>query len=75
MDVIEAHNMRLARRFCDKMGLPAPVSPIVYVTSSDSLERLSAKGIRASVRAGRTRVSFHIYNSEADVDSTVAALT
>jgi selenocysteine lyase/cysteine desulfurase len=75
VDVIEAHNMRLARRFCEKMGLPAPVSPIVYVTSSNSLERLSAQGIRASVRAGRTRVSFHLYNSEADVDSAVEALS
>ncbi|HEY5093524.1 MAG TPA: aminotransferase class V-fold PLP-dependent enzyme [Candidatus Eremiobacteraceae bacterium] len=74
VEVIEAHDMRLARRFCDKMGLAAPVSPIVYVTSGNSLERLMAKGIRASVRAGRTRVSFHIYNSEADVDSAVAAL-
>jgi selenocysteine lyase/cysteine desulfurase len=74
VEVIEAHDMRLARQFCEKMGLPAPVSPIVYVTSSNSLERLSAKGIRASVRAGRTRVSFHIYNSQTDVDAAVAAL-
>jgi selenocysteine lyase/cysteine desulfurase len=74
VDVIEAHDMRLARRFCAKMDLPEPASPIVYVTSSNSLERLSAKGIRASVRAGRTRLSFHIYNSEADVDAAVAAL-
>jgi selenocysteine lyase/cysteine desulfurase len=74
VEAIEAHDMRLARRFCDRMGLPAPESPIVYVTSSNSLERLSAKGIRASVRAGRTRVSFHIYNTEADVDRAVDAL-
>jgi selenocysteine lyase/cysteine desulfurase len=74
VDVIQAHDMRLARRFCEKMGLPAPVSPIVYVASSHGNERLLAKGIRASVRAGRTRLSFHIYNSEADVDAAVAAL-
>ena len=75
VDVIEAHDMRLARRFCDRMGLPTPVSPIVYVTSSNGHERLLAKGVRASVRAGRTRVSFHIYNSEADVDRAVEALS
>jgi selenocysteine lyase/cysteine desulfurase len=74
VDVIEAYDMRLARRFCEKMDLPAPASPIVYVTSSNSLERLSAKGIRASVRAGRTRLSFHIYNTDKDVDRAVAAL-
>lgn len=75
VDAIEAHDMHLARRFCDRMDLPVPASPIVYVTSSNSLERLSAKGIRASVRAGRTRLSFHVYNSEADVDCAVEALT
>jgi selenocysteine lyase/cysteine desulfurase len=75
VDVIEAHDMRLARRFCDKLRLPAPVSPIVYVASGDVSERLLANGIRASVRARRTRLSFHIYNSEADVDRAVAALT
>ncbi len=74
VDVIEAHDMRLARRFCDSMRLPAPVSPIVYVASSGGNERLLAKGIRASVRAGRTRLSFHIYNSESDVDRAVEAL-
>jgi selenocysteine lyase/cysteine desulfurase len=74
VDVIETHDMGLARRFCDRMGLPAPVSPILYVASSGGHERLLAKGIRASVRAGRTRVSFHIYNSEADVDRAVEAL-
>ena len=74
VEAIEAHDMRLANRFCDKMGLPAPVSPIVYVTSGNSIERLMAKGIRASVRAGRTRVSFHIYNTEDDVDSAIDAL-
>jgi len=45
------------------------------VASGDGNERLLANGIRASVRAGRTRLSFHIYNSEADVDRAVAALT
>ncbi|HKW44144.1 MAG TPA: aminotransferase class V-fold PLP-dependent enzyme [Candidatus Eremiobacteraceae bacterium] len=74
IDVIEAHNMKLARRFCDKTGLPAPASPIVYMKSSGSLEKLHAAGIRASVRAGRTRLSFHIYNTEHDVDRTIAAL-
>jgi selenocysteine lyase/cysteine desulfurase len=74
VEAIEAHDMRLARRFCERMGLPAPESPIVYVASGDGNERLLANGIRASVRAGRTRVSFHIYNSEDDVDRAVAAL-
>jgi selenocysteine lyase/cysteine desulfurase len=67
--------MRLARRFCEKMGLPAPASPIVYMESDDAFERLLKAGIRASVRAGRMRVSFHIYNTDDDVDRTVEALS
>lgn len=74
VEAIEAHDMRLARRFCEKMSLPAPESPIVYVGSDGGNERLLAEGIRASVRAGRTRLSFHIYNSEANVDAAVKAL-
>lgn len=71
---IEEHDMRLARRFCEMMGLPEPASPIVYMASGDNFERLLKAGIRASVRAGRMRVSFHIYNTEADVDKTVSIL-
>jgi selenocysteine lyase/cysteine desulfurase len=74
VDVIEEHDMRLAGRFCERMGLPEPSSPIVYLNSSEGLEKLLRAGIRASVRGGRVRVSFHIYNTEADVDRTVAAL-
>jgi selenocysteine lyase/cysteine desulfurase len=31
--------------------------------------------VRASGRAGRTRLSFHLYNTTEDVDLAVAALT
>lgn len=75
IDTIEAHDMRLARRFSEKMGLPGPASPIVYLNSGVGLETLMNAGIQASVRGGRVRVSFHIYNTEADVDQCVAALT
>jgi len=71
---IERHDLRLARRFCEKMELPAPSSPIVYMNSDDAFERLLASGIRASVRGGRMRVSFHIYNTDEDVDRTISAL-
>ena len=71
---VEAHDMQLARRFCERMGLPEPVSPIVYFESDEGFEPLLRAGIRASVRAGRMRVSFHMYNTESDVDRTVSAL-
>ena len=37
--------------------------------------RLEAAGVRAAVRAGRVRASFHIYSTEHDVDLALDALT
>lgn len=71
---IEAHDMRLARRFCAAMALAAPASPIVYMDARADFSRLLGSGIRASVRGGRVRLSFHLYNTEEDVDRAVAAL-
>jgi selenocysteine lyase/cysteine desulfurase len=71
---IHDHDMRLAARFCDALGLPPPVSPIVYVEADGAFDRLMNAGIRASVRAGRMRASFHIYNTDDHVDAAVEAL-
>jgi selenocysteine lyase/cysteine desulfurase len=38
-------------------------------------ERLAAAGIRAAVRQGRVRASFHAYTTESDVDRALEALT
>ncbi|MGR7002951.1 hypothetical protein ACU686_41565 [Yinghuangia aomiensis] len=35
---------------------------------------LAAAGVRAAVRAGRVRASFHVYSTEHDVDMAVEAL-
>jgi selenocysteine lyase/cysteine desulfurase len=40
----------------------------------DVPERLAAAGVRAAVRAGRLRLSFHLYNSDADVEAVLRAL-
>ena len=40
----------------------------------DYAQRLQASGIRASVRAGAVRVSFHLHNTDADVDAVARAL-
>ena len=74
IDKIEAHDMRLARRFCSALGLPDPPSPIVYMDSRADFSKLLESGIRASVRGGRVRLSFHLYNTDADVDRAIAAL-
>jgi selenocysteine lyase/cysteine desulfurase len=45
------------------------------VSRDDAAERLSLAGVRTSVRAGRARVSFHLYNQQHDVDLAVAAMS
>jgi selenocysteine lyase/cysteine desulfurase len=39
------------------------------------MARLAAAGVTASARAGAARLAFHLYNTEADVERAVAALT
>lgn len=41
----------------------------------DAAERLAAAGVRAAVRHGLLRASFHLYTTEADVDRALAALS
>jgi selenocysteine lyase/cysteine desulfurase len=72
---INAHNVRLANRFRSGLGLPPGDSAIVAVDVPGAEERLARAGIRAAVRAGRARASFHIYTTDADVDAALTALT
>lgn len=71
---IGAHNVSLANRFRAGLGLPPADSAIVSVDIPDAERRLAAAGIRASVRDGRLRASFHLYTTTDDVDRAVAAL-
>lgn len=72
---IHDHNVRLANRFLTALGRPPGDSAIVTVEVPGAAERLAAAGVRTAVRAGRVRASFHVYNTDADVDAAVAALT
>ena len=72
---VHAHNVALARRFLTGLGLPQPESAIVSVAHPGAAERFAAAGVRAAVRAGRARLSFHLYNTEADVDRALEALS
>jgi selenocysteine lyase/cysteine desulfurase len=71
---IRDHNVGLANRFLTGLGRPPGDSAIVTVDVPGAEERLRAAGIRAAVRAGRVRASFHIYSTPADVDMAIAAL-
>lgn len=72
---VEAHCVGLADRACDGLGLPRRGSAIVSLPIADAADKLSAAGIRASVRAGAVRVGFHVYNTEDDVDHLLSAIS
>lgn len=73
---IHAHNLRLADRFRAGLGLPPGPSAILALDQPPEVaERLVAAGVVASVRAGRLRLSCHLYNDDADVDRALDVLT
>jgi selenocysteine lyase/cysteine desulfurase len=74
IDRIHAHNVALANRFLTGLGQPAGVGAIVTVDVPGAEEKLAAAGVRAAVRAGRVRASFHVYSTERDVDLALDAL-
>ena len=65
----------LANRFRAGLGLEPGDSAIVFVDVPDAAARLERAGIRAAVRGGRVRTSWHLYNTGADVDRALEALT
>jgi selenocysteine lyase/cysteine desulfurase len=75
VEQIHEHNVGLANRFRAGLGLPPGDSAIVSTDVPGADERLAAAGIRAAVRDGRLRVSFHAYTTTADVDRALEALT
>jgi selenocysteine lyase/cysteine desulfurase len=74
LDAIHAHDLRMANRFLAGLGQPPGDSAIVTVDVPGAEETLAAAGVRAAVRAGRVRASFHVYTTEADVDLALGAL-
>jgi selenocysteine lyase/cysteine desulfurase len=75
IEAVHAHNVRLARRFLVGLGLPPADTAIVSVARPGAADRLAAAGVRAAVRAGRARLSFHLYTTDADVDRALEALS
>ncbi len=72
---IRDHDVALANRFLTGLGQEPSDSAIVGVDVPGAQEKLAAAGIRAAVRAGRVRASFHLYSTERDVDLALDALT
>ena len=74
IEAIHRHNLALADAFCAEMDLPPPGSAIVSMELPSARDGAALQGITAATRAGRLRVCFHLYNTEADVERAVAAL-
>lgn len=74
-EAVRAHTVGLADAFLAGLDRPPQGSAIVSVDAPDAADRLRAARITTSVRAGRVRASFHLYNDRDDVESAVAALT
>jgi selenocysteine lyase/cysteine desulfurase len=71
---IHRHDLGLANALRERLGLPRGDSAILTVAADGGLERLRVAGIRASIRAGAVRLSFHLHNTEADVEAMARAL-
>jgi selenocysteine lyase/cysteine desulfurase len=74
VDAVHAHDLALAERFRSGLGMDPSNSAIVLVDLPGAAERLKRAGIVAALRGGRLRVSWHVYNTDADVDATLDAL-
>lgn len=75
VEKIHDHDVALADRFRDGLGLPPGNSAIVSVDRPDAASRLERAGIRAATRAGSLRAAFHCYTTESDVDTAIEALS
>ncbi len=69
------HNIGLANRFRSGLGLPPGNSAIVSTDlSPGQVAALHDLGVNFASRDGRSRFSFHLYNTVAEVDKTIDAL-
>ena len=76
IEAIRAHDVRMAARLREGLGLEPGDSAIVSVAGlgPDAAERLQAAGVMAAGRGGALRLSFHLYTTDRDVDRALEAL-
>jgi selenocysteine lyase/cysteine desulfurase len=74
VETINRHNLDLANEFRDGLGLPPSDSAIVSTSLPGAQEAFASAGIRAAVRDGKLRASFHLYTTPADVHQALTAL-
>lgn len=74
VEKIQAYDVGLANAFRAGIDLPPSDSAIVSAEIPGAEESFAAAGVRAAVRGGRLRASFHLYSTRADVDLALNAL-
>jgi selenocysteine lyase/cysteine desulfurase len=74
LERVHEHDVRLANRLLTGMEQEPGDSAIVSLDHPDAGPRLERAGIRAAVRAGGLRASFHLYTTDDDVDRALEAL-
>jgi selenocysteine lyase/cysteine desulfurase len=74
VEAVHEHNLRLANRFREGLGLEPAGSAIVSAEVPGAEERLEGTGVLAAARAGLLRTSWHLYNTDDDVDRVLALL-
>ncbi|GEL17840.1 aminotransferase class V-fold PLP-dependent enzyme [Pseudonocardia asaccharolytica] len=74
LEAVRSHCVGLADSFRAAMGLEPAGSAIVTVQRRGALGRLAEAGLVVAGRAGGARLSFHLYNTDADVTAALDAL-
>lgn len=76
VEVLHAHDVRLADRLRERLGLPPAGRAVVALPDPDgsAAAALRAAGCTVASRAGNVRVGLHAWNTEADVDLAATAL-
>jgi selenocysteine lyase/cysteine desulfurase len=74
IEAVYEHDVGLANRFRAGLGMEPGDSAIVALPAEDELVgRLRAADVSVTVREGFIRFSFHVFNSEVDVDRALEA--
>jgi selenocysteine lyase/cysteine desulfurase len=68
IEAIHSHDLALANRFRAGLAMPPGDSAIVSLPADGLGAALREAGVMATEREGRLRFSFHLFNTEADVD-------
>ena len=75
IEAVHAHDTALAARFRAGLGLEPSASAIVSLDLPvEAADRLAAARVRCAGRGGLTRFSFHLSNTEADVERALDVL-